>query len=757
MAPDTACVLLLTLAALGASGQSQIPLGSDLGPQMLRELQETNAALQDVRELLRQQVREITFLKNTVMECDACGMQQSVRTGLPSVRPLLHCAPGFCFPGVACIQTESGARCGPCPAGFTGNGSHCTDVNECNAHPCFPRVRCINTSPGFRCEACPPGYSGPTHEGVGLAFAKANKQVCTDINECETGQHNCVPNSVCINTRGSFQCGPCQPGFVGDQESGCQRRAQRFCPDGSPSECHEHADCVLERDGSRSCVCAVGWAGNGILCGRDTDLDGFPDEKLRCPERQCRKDNCVTVPNSGQEDVDRDGIGDACDPDADGDGVPNEKDNCPLVRNPDQRNTDEDKWGDACDNCRTQKNDDQKDTDQDGRGDACDDDIDGDRIRNQADNCPRVPNSDQKDSDGDGIGDACDNCPQKNNPDQGDVDHDFVGDACDSDQDQDGDGHQDSRDNCPTVPNSAQQDSDHDGQGDACDNDDDNDGVPDSRDNCRLVPNPGQEDVDRDGVGDVCQGDFDADKVVDKIDVCPENAEVTLTDFRAFQTVVLDPEGDAQIDPNWVVLNQGREIVQTMNSDPGLAVGYTAFNGVDFEGTFHVNTVTDDDYAGFIFGYQDSSSFYVVMWKQMEQTYWQANPFRAVAEPGIQLKAVKSSTGPGEQLRNALWHTGDTDSQVRLLWKDPRNVGWKDKKSYRWFLQHRPQVGYIRVRFYEGPELVADSNVVLDTTMRGGRLGVFCFSQENIIWANLRYRCNDTIPEDYETHQLRRA
>lgn len=66
--------------------------------------------------------------------------------------------------------------------------------------------------------------------------------------------------------------------------------------------------------------------------------------------------------------------------------------------------------------------------------------------------------------------------------------------------------------------------------------------------------------------------------------------------------------------------------------------GYTAFNGVDFEGTFHVNTVTDDDYAGFIFGFQDSSSFYVVMWKQVEQIYWQANPFRAVAEPGIQLK-----------------------------------------------------------------------------------------------------------------------
>ena len=61
-----------------------------------------------------------------------------------------------------------------------------------------------------------------------------------------------------------------------------------------------------------------------------------------------------------------------------------------------------------------------------------------------------------------------------------------------------------------------------------------------------------------DGRGDACEDDIDGDGYPDDFDVCPDNGDLHSTDFRAFQTVILDPVGDAQIDPQWIILNDVR-------------------------------------------------------------------------------------------------------------------------------------------------------------------------------------------------------
>lgn len=117
-----------------------------------------------------------------------------------------------------------------------------------------------------------------------------------------------------------------------------------------------------------------------IPAGANGDGDGIPDYR----------DNCPTVYNPDQSDLDGDGLGDVCDPDDDNDGVLDAVDNCPLNANPDQIDIDGDGIGDVCD------------------PDIPTQDMDGDGVLDDVDNCIDVPNTDQLDTDSDGAGDACD-------------------------------------------------------------------------------------------------------------------------------------------------------------------------------------------------------------------------------------------------------------------------------------------------------------------------------------------------------------
>ena len=71
---------------------------------------------------------------------------------------------------------------------------------------------------------------------------------------------------------------------------------------------------------------------------------------------------------------------------------------------------------------------------------------------------------------------------------------------------------------------------------------------------------------------------------------------------------------------NWTVAGDGNSVFQSINGNPTYFVSPTGFINSSFQGQFGVETTSDDDFIGFVFGLQDTNEFWLFDWKQRDQS-----------------------------------------------------------------------------------------------------------------------------------------
>ncbi len=369
---------------------------------------------------------------------------------------------------------------------------------------------------GDECDNCPTvgNLSQADSDGDEVGDACDNCAMVANPEQTNTDAEPVLEDTC---TGAPLECGA---GWTCDTDVGfCKPRCdgENVCPDGWA--CDADAICQLEEP-------PCGWDVLGDACDPDDDGDCACDPGV--VNAVCEgTDNCPLTFNPDQADSDGNGLGDACDVDTDMDGTYDDADNCPETENADQADGDGDGIGDACDPCPDTA-DDGTDTDGDGMGDACDlcpaDADDGTDTDTDG-----LPDACDSDDDQDGVADGMDNCPLTANAGQEDGDGDAVGDVCD---------------NCPADANRDQADMDLDGEGDVCDADADGDGIDNVDDNCPMTSNPKptcaddaecagagdvcdngtcaeQLDSDGNGVGDACEGDEEV--ITDLFEVEPND------------------------------------------------------------------------------------------------------------------------------------------------------------------------------------------------------------------------------------------
>ncbi|HMJ11364.1 MAG TPA: immunoglobulin-like domain-containing protein [Polyangiaceae bacterium] len=210
---------------------------------------------------------------------------------------------------------------------------------------------------------------------------------------------------------------------------------------------------------------------------------------------------------------------------------------------------------------------------------------------------------------------------------------------------------------------------------------------------------------------------------------------------------------------NWVRADAGAfSATQTVNADASILLSDFEVTDTAIEGGWSMtNADGDDDFVGFVFGYQDRGHFYLFDWKRATQDAASVGMslkvvnLGAFADGGLPLEggsdAGPDASTPLIQLStNDLWPTaGSVNVQVLKQNGVPlrNSIPWNFNTSYAFFLEFHP--GSFRIRVQQnaadgGAPTQLASWSVEDSTYRNGKFGFYNYSQGPVTYTSFTRR-----------------
>ena len=184
---------------------------------------------------------------------------------------------------------------------------------------------------------------------------------------------------------------------------------------------------------------------------------------------------------------------------------------------------------------------------------------------------------------------------------------------------------------------------------------------------------------------------------------------------------------------NWTVAADGSSVFQSINGNPTFFVGPTSQINTTIRGSIEVQTTGDDDYIGFVFGFNgpvgtgNDMNYVLFDWKQGNQ------PFGGVlASEGFALSRVN---GTITNYLPGFW--GHTDSaEFDVLATDfGLDRGWADNTEYNFEILY--QAGRIRVDLSGGAFGAGQTIFDIMGSFPDGQFGFYNYSQASVRYAGL--------------------